>query len=227
MLSTIISWTSVLDLARQVRLDVGRVRGGVIADYKAVLVDEAVGEELATADIMEYPRWSEPVAGLIARALHRCTSSGGPIQLRTVQPVRTLQLKIGLLPGGRGSRRELLQLTGDFRTTRTPVLGCDEERGGLWDTKDLPIGSHDPLGIAVQALSQWLWDTPQPHGWPKPLSVPVRHFGDIAYVRLRDIAEPAQSAFRIRMNGATAPVIDGDPDVAYVSDWEIFLGGRT
>jgi hypothetical protein len=57
--------------------------------------------------------------------------------------------------------------------------------------------------------------------------VPVRHFGDIAYVRLRDIAEPAQSAFRIRMNGATAPVIDGDPDVAYVSDWEIFLGGRT
>lgn len=226
MLSTIISWTSVLDLSRQIRLDVGRVRGGAIADYRAVLVDEAVGEELAAADINEYPRWSEPVAGLIARALHHCTSSGAPIQLRTVQPVRTIQVKIGLLPGGRGSRRELLQLTADFRNTRTPVLCCDEERGGLWATRDLRIGSYDPLGLAVQALSQWLWDTPHPRGWPKPLTVPIRRSGEITYVRLSDIAEPAQSSFRVRLNGATAPVIDGDPDVAYVSDWENFLGGR-
>lgn len=227
MLSTFISWSSVLDLSHQIRLDVGRVRGGAIADYEAVLVDEAAGGELASAQLKDYPRWSEPTAGLIARAVHECTRQGTPTALQTIQPVRTLQIKVGLVPGGRGrSRHELFQLTADFRGTRAPVLYTDEESGGVWQREDLHIGSHDPLALVLQALSQWVWHTPYPRGWPAPLQVAELRSGDIRYVRVRDIPEPAQSAFRRRMVGATAPAIDGDRDVAYMSDWEDFLGGR-
>jgi hypothetical protein len=225
MLSTLIRWTSTVDLEREVRLDIGRVQGAAVADYKAILVDEPSGE-LATAEVKQYPRWSEPVAGLVARALHYCVSGGTPSHLIAVHPVRTLQVKIALVPGGRGERRELVAATADFRQMRAPVMCADQERGGSWETREVRVGSEDPLRLTVQCLSQCVWDAPMPCGAPQPLAVPIRRAGKTPYIRMADIPEPARSIFRSRIRGSTVPVVAGESGgIAYAWDWEGFLDG--
>lgn len=90
MLSAVISWTATFDLEWQVRLDVARTSGSAVADYRAVLTDERRNEQLAEVELKEYPRWSEPAAGLVARALHYCIADSTPRHLIAVHPVRTL-----------------------------------------------------------------------------------------------------------------------------------------
>lgn len=226
MLSTIIHWTDSFNVPRHVTLKVGRIRGHAVADYKAILVDETSGNELTSGEIRGYPRWSEPVAGLIARALHYCIADGTPSHLRAVQSVRTLQVKVALVPGGRGKRRELVQFVADFRQMRTPVTCSDEDLAGLPETRDVLVGSDDPLHLALQCLSQWLWNGPIPRGSPTSPEVPVRRADDVSYVRLSDIPQSAQTVFRRRIQGATVPVIERETDIAYAGDWDAFLAGR-
>ena len=63
---------------------------------------------------------------------------------------------------------------------------------------------------------------------PQPLDVPIRKAGNLAYVRLREIPEPAHSLFRKRLAYSTQPVIEEDAepmDCAYAWDWLDFLAG--
>lgn len=226
MLSTILSWTSVFDLEHRVLLDIGRVSGGAVANYRVTLSDEMRHHEFASAKLEQYPRWSEPVTGLVARALDSCLRSGTPAQLVSPWPVRTVQVRIALVPGGTAERSELLRLTADFRQMRAPVMCTDERRGGVWEKRDLRITSEDPMRLALHCLSQWTWETAAPGLWPTPLQVPVRGTGQLAYVRMSDIPEPARSEFSRRIVGATIPAIRGETDIAYAADWQGFIEGQ-
>lgn len=66
---------------------------------------------------------------------------------------------------------------------------------------------------------------------PRPLSprVPVHWSGDLPYVRMREIPEPAQTLFRKNMRLSTMPVIEEDEEpmgCAYAWDFEAFLAGH-
>jgi len=64
---------------------------------------------------------------------------------------------------------------------------------------------------------------------PQALRVPIHRSGDISYVRLREIPEPAATYFRKRIESSACPVIEEDSEpmqCAYASDWLDFLAGR-
>lgn len=64
---------------------------------------------------------------------------------------------------------------------------------------------------------------------PRLPDVPIHSAGNVAYVRLEEIPEPARSLFKKRIAFSTRPLIEEDPqpmDCAYVWDWADFLAGR-
>lgn len=225
MLSALIAWTEIFNIERFVRLNIRNVGGGAVASYNAVLIDSRENT-ITTADIKDYPRWSEPVSGLVARALHKCICDQVHREFCTVQPVRTLFVSIRLIPGGVGDARALENFTADLRHMTAPVQFSDSENKSRSVTRRLRFGGNYPLTIAVQCLSQWVWQSPHPRGWPTPIEVPVNHGEDLSYVRIADIPEPARSAFIRSMSGSTVPVIANEGPVAYAMDWTDFLSGR-
>lgn len=64
---------------------------------------------------------------------------------------------------------------------------------------------------------------------PRQVDVPVRRVGDVEYVRLWEIPEPAQSIFRQRVARFAALAIETESspkDCAYASIWRRFLAGQ-
>lgn len=58
-------------------------------------------------------------------------------------------------------------------------------------------------------------------------TVPViERDGRPPYVRLLDIPPPFQSEFRTALRGSACPVIDGDGEYAWASDWIDWREGR-
>jgi hypothetical protein len=171
--------------------------------------------------LRQYPRWCEPVTGLVARclALSRAQASDA-LAPRWEQMV----VKIALRPGGKG-----------YRLLDTVQLSRDA--GGL-KISSIPASgeAHLKKGIASRARYADLWDLAE-HALrlstfgkdelpaPQALDVPIHRQGSLSFVCTRDIPEPARSVFEERMKYSACPVIPGFPDAVYSWDWSDFLAG--
>lgn len=58
------------------------------------------------------------------------------------------------------------------------------------------------------------------------LDVPIRFDGRQYFVCMRDIPEPAHTAFLQHISGSARPTISGYPDAVYPWDWTDFLSGQ-
>lgn len=142
-----------------------------------------------------------------------------------------LKVTVSLIPGGVGPERKLGELHisnvgGGARADYQCVLYAD----------DLP----DPARARLRRYPRWsasVWDLvgraiakslsgqerlPRRHD---PVAVPIHVDGNLTYVRMCEIPEPARSAFERRMRGSTVPVIPGAGDCAYSWDWLDFIEG--
>jgi hypothetical protein len=56
--------------------DIGRVKNGALADYKARLQEAVIGDVGGTAFVRNYPRWSASVWDLVGRAIAAALTGG-------------------------------------------------------------------------------------------------------------------------------------------------------
>lgn len=177
------------------------------------------GRTLGDARLEKYPRWCESVEGLVARCL--ALTNRDPSGTVPGEWTR-LAIAIALRPAGRG--RELLSTLDVWTDAKVLSVVCTEQSGTSrrmegamraiyddpWDIVDhalrLSTFGYDELPTAVE------------------LDVPVRSDEGLSFVCMRDIPEPARSAFERRMRGSGVPVIPGYPDAVYSWDWLNFLG---
>jgi len=170
--------------------------------------------------LRRYPRWCEPVRGLVARCL---ALSSVPMGAVLTCSWELMVLEIALRPGG-GSA-DLLDTVaversadGNLNFVRASAIGEVVHVDGI-----APRASYaDPWDLAEHALRITTFDGDDLPP-PKELDVPIRRDLNLSFVCTRDIPEPARSVFTKRMEHSTRPVIHGHPDAVYAWDWLDFL----
>lgn len=178
----------------------------------------------ADAQLTGYPRWCESTRGLLARCLALTAPSATSSALPDWQE---LQVDIGLRPGGRGSVRPLAMACAVRETDATLSVGFKEAEG--------PVGHQ--AGHALRSQYRDVWDLAEhvlrlsmfgADELPAAtaLDVPVHKSGNLPYVRIGEVPEPARNVFERRMAHSTRPVIAGALDAVYAWDWTDFLGGQ-
>jgi len=180
-------------------------------------------ESQKEALLMQYPRWCEPVSGLVARCLALTSARGTDARSSTWERI---EVRIALMSAARGY--ELLDTVSAER----------DPRGGLNLVRVAPHGEPlllngikpragygDPWDLADHVLRLTTFDADELPA-PKAIDVPIRRHEDLSFICMRDIPEPARSVFEERMNHSTCPVVPGYFDAVYVWDWLEFLGGN-
>jgi hypothetical protein len=146
-----------------------------------------------------------------------------------------LKVTVELWPGGleNGSRVLATARIGrikDGSLADYRVELSEEPHGKICGTlEDYPRYSVTLWDLVARAVAVALTGKEELPPRPQQLDVPVRTSGNTAYVRLREISEPARSLFEKRMTYSARPVIEEDPqpmDCVYAWDWTDFLAGR-
>lgn len=142
-----------------------------------------------------------------------------------------LKITISLVPGGVGTERKLGELHisnvggGALADYQCVLHGddlpgpCSCESAVLSPLVGVGLGSGRPCDCQIAER------TGAPARRPDPVTVPIHAYGNLTYVRMREIQEPARSAFERRMRWSTVPVIPGEGDCAYSWDWQASIGG--
>jgi hypothetical protein len=173
--------------------------------------------------LKQYPRWCEPVSGLVARCLALTTSEGPDVLSSGWERI---EVRIALVSAARGY--ELLQTVraeraanGELNLVRVEPSGASLPMNGI-----KPRARYgDPWDLAEHALCLTTFDADDLPA-PRALEIPIRRDKDLPFVCMRDIPEPARSVFEERMHHSTRPVVPGYFDAVYVWDWLDFLGGN-
>ena len=147
-----------------------------------------------------------------------------------------LRVTIELLPGGRDAGRKVLA-TANIGQEKGGALAdyCvelhDELLGdvGVGVVREYPRFATTVFDLVVRALAAGLTGGEELPVRPQQVDVSVHRVGDVEYVRLWEIPEPAQSIFRKRVARLPALVIEAESrpkDCAYASIWHRFLAGQ-
>lgn len=224
MLVAQISWQS-RDATRPTisLIRIANVGGGRIANYEVHALD-ASGAILGTSEISSYPRWSEPVSGLVARGIASVKSLDDAFDGELAVEGATVETSIH--PARQMSRARSLAtmtvtVTGDAVAAELeehpiPSTACDFQ---------LASACTRPLELLRAAFAHLLWsrcDLP-----PVPATSPVLPLiadGGREYVRSHDIPPWAAHAFRqyargfeLALPGVRTPCFDARL-------WQRFLG---
>lgn len=147
-----------------------------------------------------------------------------------------LCVTVELLPGGRESGRRTLA-TADITRERSGALadysiGMEETlvtEVYTGELKDYPRWSGSVWDLVARATAVAMTGHEALPERPVLPEVPVHRTADgLAYVRFREIPEPARTFFAHNMGRSTRPIVTEDPepfDCAYAWDWEDFLCG--
>ena len=171
--------------------------------------------------LRQYPRWCEPIMGLVARCLALSSPQAGDGLPRSWE---RMEVKIALRPGGRGYRLlDTVELSRDsegLHASTIPATGAAQLMRGI-----APRANYtDPWDLAEHALRLTAFGKDELPS-PRELDVPFRRQENLSFVCTRDIPEPARSVFEERMKHSARPVIPGFADAVYSWDWLDFLGG--
>jgi len=103
------------------------------------------------------------------------------------------------------------------------------EHGEKTTLRSYPRYASSVFDLVARALAVALTGKEELPPRPEPISVHIYRAGNMDYVRLSEIPEPAATLFRKRIQYSGCPVVEEDltpMDCAYASDWHDFLTGR-
>ena len=219
MLNTSIALVFRASVRLETHVAIANVGGGAISAYRVQETDSS-GKVLAEASLNGYPRWAEPVGGLVARGMQALWKAEDGNR-----PAPSAELERVAVETRLGSSRLLFAWT-LYRQDGSWTME-------VWSDT---AASTQPRPVTLLPTATWrervvqgqcwaTWGEPVVRPWPAPLQVPVIKGDHLAYIRFADIPEPARSVFQRRMAHSTVPVISGEGRCAYASDWEDFLAG--
>lgn len=199
------------------RISIANIGRGAVTHYAVTVGDES---EADARLLLNYPRWSEPILGLVARCLTICRERIESEQL-AIQ-IEKLICTTSLVPHGVGPARTLETLAVERSNALFSARSVDES--GKRRCQTFASATSSPATLLVEAICWMLWRVPELPLVPTALEVPI-HRGAVAYVRLADIPDWARSAF-VRFAGRRRnPVISGEAgEIFHARDWQAFLG---
>lgn len=218
MLKVDIVWeTGDADERHERTVRVGNLSGGAIAHYG---IEAVHGKDVsAIHEYLNYPRWSEPLLGFVARAVESVTAA---LALPPIGPLTRVVCTVSIVPHGTGKPRQLAQVTAE-KGARNWSLRCEEQ-----DTKHRRQAfvpeARNALGLLIEALCRVVWREAYLPDLPEPLAIPVRPHGGVGYVRMADLPPWVAPTFARFMRHRRRPEVPGETDVAYARDWRQFLG---
>lgn len=142
-----------------------------------------------------------------------------------------LKITVSLIPGGVGTERKLGELHisnvggGAVADYQCVLYGDDLPGPVRAAVRRYPRWSASVWDLVGRAIAKSLSGQERLPVRPDPVTVPIYTDGDLPYVRMCEIPEPARSAFERRMRWSTVPVIPGKGDCAYSWDWLDFIEG--
>lgn len=207
----------------QRRIEIANVGGGALADYRVRELG-CDGGMLVEVRLIGYPRWAEAVGGLVARAFD-ALGYGAAFDSEGLSDIASVRAETCLVAGGGGAPRVLdgwrLSLQGT-----SGALDVWNDRSAVRQSAAVALRPYRELNaLILQAQCLAVWGQPRLPSWPEALMVPIRKEGDVPYVRIEDIPEPAAGEFDKRMWHSTVPVIPGEGLCFYAWDWLDFLAG--
>lgn len=219
MLKTVIALTFPASSPLVAHADIANVGGGAIATYR-VWEPDGTGGMLAEAGLNNYPRWAEPVGGLVARAMQALWAANEDNQRAPCAEVERVEVETRL------ASSHLLFAWTLARRDGSWTMEVWSDTAAPAETRSvvlLPAATWRDLVLQGQCWATW--GEPVARPWPAPLRIPVIKGDHLAYVRFADIPEPARTVFERRMAHSTVPLISGEGPCAYAWDWEDFLAG--
>lgn len=143
-----------------------------------------------------------------------------------------LKITVSLVPGGVGTERKLGELHisnvgGGALADYQCVLNGDDLPGPLCVSVRLyPRWSSSVWDLVGRAIAKSLSGQERLPRRPRPVTVPIHADGNLTYVRMCEIPEPARSAFKLRMRWSTVPVITGEGGCAFMGLVGFYGWGR-
>ncbi|NVO04743.1 MAG: hypothetical protein HXX19_01705 [Rhodoferax sp.] len=172
-----------------------------------------------SAQLHDYPRWSEPVRGLLARCINVAEHDVNPVPVP--EDWRSLRVDIGIQSGyQRGTTR--LAMCRIERLEDGCTVGHQEgPLAGFIDGVQLRAAYADIWELAQHALNLSVWgvDSIPP---VKPLD--VKRYDDGKYIRSSELPEPLRSAFEYRQRWSGKPCIRDAWDANWAWDLDDFVG---
>lgn len=217
MLKVDIHWRQTQETQEHCVL-VSNIGGGSIANYR---VHVMVGGEAIDRGVLQgYPRWSEPLQGLVARALVAVTSG---LEEGEVGQVDEFVCTTSLVPAGIRPPRVLAHLRGRRHAERYLVTSRAEE--GMLVRRSFHAADRNVVRLLTTALCRVVWKTNRPPPLPLPLSVTAHVHERISYVREDEIPRWAIAAFCRFSRGFPRPAVpDETGRCSYAWVWARFLG---
>jgi hypothetical protein len=186
---------------------IGNIRGGRQADYFVALKDEE-DRVVASAQLLGYPRWAEPLTGFVARCIAQALQAE-PQLARPVVRLATLNILL--------NRTHLREVHAGLHD------GVPHSSGYQLDVT--AVDTPPTLWQLVQwSLAFDAWGTVQMPPVPAPLAPPGYYHDGVTYCRTSDLPIEARVKIEGWLWGQTMPVIPGVQDACYQSDMERFLG---
>jgi hypothetical protein len=189
-----------------------------LSSYKAYL------EGRRTVTLEDYPRWSEPVRGLLARCIALSEAEALPNNgFRFSENWKSVRVDIGLNSGVRSQRIERLAMCRIERSGDQCAIGWTEGPLKGFVEVQQRQSYRDVWDVAQHALCTSTFNA---NVIPPvvPLHVPIHEEPGFLYVLSREIPEPLRSAFEYRQRWSGRPCI---PRGAHWSwDYLDFVNGQ-
>lgn len=200
---------------RTVRIE--NLSGGTIAHYGIEVIH---GKDVsAIHEFLNYPRWSEPLLGFVARVIESVTAA---LAVPPIGPLARVRCTVSIVAHGKGKPRQLSEVTAE-RGARTWSLSCEELDARHRRQAFVPE-ARTALTLLIEALCRVVWREPNLPEMPEPLAIPERSHGGVAYVRTADVPSWVAPTFTRFMRNRMRPAVEGETDIAYARDWRMFLG---
>lgn len=197
-------------------ITIANMAGGQVADYSIQRLD---GPALAV--LRDYPRWSEPIHGLIARSLQIAQTE---LDVAVEAPIRAISCATFLVSRGVGCPRLLATLDVDPRGRGWTVSSAEGNASRV--RRPLSSNARTPVALAVEALCLSVWNEAVLAPPPAPVDVPFRVHDGRHYIRMVDIPVHIRPSFARFARGMRTPEIPHERECFYAWNWISFVGPR-
>ena len=173
----------------------------------------------ASAQLHDYPRWSEPVRGLLTRCIDAAVLDEDLVPVP--EDWRALRVDIGIQSGYQRRTTRLAMCRIERLEDACTVGHFEASLAGFIDGVQPRAAYADLWDLAQHALNLSVWgvDVIPPL---KPLN--VKKYDEGRYIRSSELPEPLRSAFERRQRYSGKPCI-GVWDANWAWDLEDFLNG--